>query len=140
LFDDADGDGAMDHGETVLTTTVASSGFSAEISLAEGLHHIRAFQTDEAGNVSGNSPALDITVDTTPPTAPTITSISENDGGGINASEASNGTPVVVGLAGTGAVAGDKLTINWGVFAVDYTLQSADITAHSATVTVSAAT
>ena len=55
-----------------------------------------------------------MTVDTVAPAAPVITSIPESDGGGINASEASDGTPVVVGLTGTGAAAGDTLTINWG--------------------------
>ena len=63
-----------------------------------------------------------MTIDTAAPTAPSITSIPENGGGGINASEASDGTPVVVGLAGTGAAAGDTLTINWGGQTVSYTL------------------
>ena len=68
--------------------------------------------------------------------APSITSIPENGGGGINAVEASNGTPVVVGLAGTGAAAGDTLTVNWGGQTVTYTLLAADISGNSATVTV----
>ena len=54
-----------------------------------------------------------MTIDTAAPTAPTITSILENGGGGINAGEASDGTPVVIGLTGTGAVAGNTLTVNW---------------------------
>ena len=75
------------------------------------------------------------------PAAPLITSIPENaDGGSINASEASDGTPVVVGLTGTGAVAGDTLTINWGGQTVSYTLLAGDISGSSATVTVPAAT
>ena len=69
-----------------------------------------------------------------------ITSIAENSGGGINADEAANGTPVVVGLTGTGAVAGDTLTVNWGGQTVTYTLLAADISASSATVTVPAGT
>ena len=72
------------------------------------------------------------------PAAPLITSIAENsEGGSINASEASDGTPVVVGLTGTGAVAGDRLTINWGSQTVTYTLLAGDIAGNSATVTVS---
>ena len=74
------------------------------------------------------------------PAAPSITSIPENGGGGINASEASDGTPVVVGLTGTGAVAGDTLTINWGGQTVNYTLLAGDISGNSATVTVPLAT
>ena len=70
------------------------------------------------------------------PAAPVITSIPENGAGGINASEASDGTPVVVGLTGTGAAAGDTLTINWGGQTVSYTLLAGDVSASSATVTV----
>ena len=81
-----------------------------------------------------------MTVDTVAPTAPSITSIPENGGGGINASEASDGTPVVVGLTGTGAAAGDTLTINWGGQTVTYTLLAGDISGNSATVTVPLAT
>ena len=47
-----------------------------------------------------------------------------------------DGTTVVVGLAGTGAAAGDTLTINWGSQTVTYTLLAADISGNSATVTV----
>ena len=82
-----------------------------------------------------------LTVDTVAPAAPVITSIAENaDGGGINASEAADGTPVVVGLTGTGAVAGDTLTVNWGGQAVTQLLVAGDITASSVTVTVPATT
>ena len=75
---------------------------------------------DAAGNVGANTASQAVTIDTAAPTAPSITSIPES-GGGINAGEAANGTPVVVGLAGTGAAAGDRLTINWGSQAVTYT-------------------
>ena len=81
-----------------------------------------------------------VTIDTAAPAAPTITSIIENSGGGINTVEASDGTPVVVGLAGTGAAAGDTLTVSWGSQAVTYTLLAADISGGSATVAVPAAT
>ena len=56
--------------------------------------------------------------------------------GGINADEASNGTPVVMSLTGTLATAGDTLTVNWGGQTVNYTLLADDITNGSATVTV----
>jgi Ca2+-binding RTX toxin-like protein len=67
---------------------------------------------------------------------PSITSVLENANGGINAAEASDGTPVVVDLTGTGAVAGNTLTINWGSQVYNYQLTAADITANKATVTV----
>ena len=57
-------------------------------------------------------------LENTAPTAPSITSITENGGGGINAGEASNGTPVVVSLSSAGATSGDTLTVNWGTQAV----------------------
>ena len=95
---------------------------------------------DAVGNVGANTASQAVTIDTAAPTAPSITSIPENGGGGINAGEAANGTPVVVGLAGTGAAAGDTLTVNWGSQTVSYTLLAADISASSATVTVPLAT
>ena len=79
-------------------------------------------------------------LDTSTPTAPSITSITENSSGGINASEASDGTPVIVSLASTGAISGDTLTINWGGQTVNYTLTGTDIQNGSVTVTVPAAT
>ena len=78
-------------------------------------------------------------IDNTAPTAPSITSITESGGGGINAGEASDGTPVVVSLAGTGATSGDTLTVNWGGQTVTYTLLGTDIVAGSVTVPVPAA-
>ena len=90
--------------------------------------------------VGANTASQAVTVDTVAPNAPSITSIVENGGGGINAIQASDGTPVVVGLAGTGAAAGDTLTVNWGGQAVTYSLTAGDISGNSATVTVPLAT
>ena len=92
------------------------------------------------GNVDANTASQAVTIDTAAPAAPTITSIPENGGGGINAVEASNGTPVVVGLTGTGAAAGDTLTVNWGGQTFTYSLTAGDISANSVTVTVPLAT
>ena len=137
-------------GQTVNYTLLAGeiSGNSATVTVplatitaqGQGTFDVTATLTDAAGNASSNSAAASVTVDTVAPAAPTITSIPENGGGGINASEASDGTPVVVGLTGTGAVAGDRLTINWGGQTVNYTLVAGDISGNSATVTVPLAT
>ena len=97
-----------------------------------------AVATDAAGNSA--TATHDLTVDTAAPVAPVITAIAENSGGGINAAEAADGTPVVVGLTGTGAVAGDTLTINWGGQTVTHTLLAGEISGNSATVTVPLAT
>ena len=95
---------------------------------------------DTAGNIGANTTSQAVTIDTVAPAAPSITAIPENGGGGINAAEASDGTPVVVGLTGTGAAAGDTLTIHWGSQTVNYTLLAGDISGNSATVTVPLAT
>ena len=117
---------------TVPATTITAQG--------DGTFDVTATLTDAAGNPGANSAAFPVTVDTVAPVAPVITSIAENDGGGINASEASDGTPVVVDLTGTGAVAGDTLTLIWGGQAVTHLLVAGDITASSVTVTVPATT
>ena len=143
--------GALGSGETVqvssdggaswadVTTSTASTW-----SYTDPTPHATSFTyqvriVDAVGNVGANTASQAVTIDTAAPTAPSITSIAES-GGGINAGEASDGTPVVVGLAGTGAAAGDTLTVNWGGQTVTYTLLAADISASSATVTVPAAT
>ena len=131
---------------TLLATDIAGNSATVTVPLAtitaqgQGTFDVTAMLTDAAGNPSPDSAPTLVTVDTVAPLAPSITAIPENSGGGINASEASDGTPVVVGLAGTGAVAGDELTINWGGQTVDYTLLAADIAGSSATVTVPLAT
>ncbi|NBS64960.1 MAG: hypothetical protein EBT33_11525 [Betaproteobacteria bacterium] len=97
-----------------------------------------------------------LTVQTSIATAPTISSIPEADAsrsfGALTLAEAGDtgsgvftsgaaGTPVLVGLAGTGAVAGQIVRLVWDEQApVDYTLTSADIAAGQARVTVPSAT
>ena len=128
---------AADISANSATVTVPLATIMAQ---GDGTFDVTARLTDAAGNAGANSTATSVTVDTVAPTAPSITSIAENSGGGINAGEAANGTPVVLGLTGTGAVAGDTLTVNWGGQTVPYTLLAGDISANSATVTVPLAT
>ncbi len=92
-----------------------------------------------ATGIVSNGTTLSV-LDQSAPNAPSITAIPENGGGGINAAEASDGTPVVVSLSGTGAISNDTLTINWGGQTVTYALLAGDILAGSATVTVPLAT
>jgi Ca2+-binding RTX toxin-like protein len=89
--------------------------------------------------ISASSGKLSV-LDTVAPAAPSSVSIPENAGGGINASEASDGTIVAVSLAGTGAIAGDTLTLNWGSQTLLRTLTASDILASSASMTVSTST
>ena len=122
---------AADRGGSCATETVP---ITTSV-LSQGAHSLTTKATDTAGNQGAASTVFHVTIDTVAPTAPSITSISENDGGGINAIEASDGTSVFVQL-GTGAAAGDTLTINWGSQTVSYTLVEADIFFNNATVTV----
>ena len=99
----------------VAVTVDASGGWTTSVATAgEGLLVVTAVATDAAGNFA--TATHELTVDTVAPAAPTITSIPENGEGGINANEASDGTPVVVeGLTGTGAVGGRRADpISWG--------------------------
>ena len=142
--------GSLGAGETVqvssdggaswadVTTSTASTWSYTDPTTHGTSFTYQARIVDTVGNVGANTASQAVTIDTVAPTAPSITSIPENGGGGINAAEASDGTPVVVGLTGTGAAAGDTLTINWGSQTVTYTLLAADISGNSATVTVPA--
>lgn len=49
--------------------------------LADGVHSISYFVEDIAGNVSGDSPALSVTIDSTPPQKPTIDLQAASDSG-----------------------------------------------------------
>ena len=92
--------------------------------------------TGAAGNTSTASPVATISIDTLAPAAPTAPVVPENADGGINATEAADGTPVQVSLGGTNAVAGDVVKVIIDGVSTSYTLLPADITAGLATVTV----
>ena len=68
--------------------------------LGIGLHQITMTLTDAAGNESPQSTAMPLTVDTMPPAAPRV-SVPEA-AGGINATEAADGVPVLVTLPAIG--------------------------------------
>ncbi|GBG13993.1 uncharacterized protein NMK_1549 [Novimethylophilus kurashikiensis] len=104
LFDDTNGNGIQNGNEATLGTgTVSNGSFSIDIALAAGTHHVVAFQTDLAGNVSSTSAALDITVDTTVPNTPVISSINDNVSpvtGTVGSGGSSNdATPTLSGTA-----------------------------------------
>jgi hypothetical protein len=64
---------------TLGTTTANSTGvwsFTPSTALTQATHTITANATDAAGNVSSASSAITLTVDTTAPTAPAITTVS----------------------------------------------------------------
>ena len=100
---------------TLLAADIAGASATVTVPLAtieaqgQGAFAVTARLTDAAGNAGPSSAATPVTVDTSAPTAPVIGSVTDDVAlddvaqvTGINASEASNGTPVTVGLAGTG--------------------------------------
>ncbi|MBF0124962.1 MAG: DUF4347 domain-containing protein, partial [Magnetococcales bacterium] len=62
LFDDRDNDWSIDSGEALVTTSVTGASWSADVSLAIGMHAIRATQTDSTGNSSAASAALNLDI------------------------------------------------------------------------------
>ena len=67
---------------------------------------------------------------------PTITSIPEGPTVNMTEAASSGGTPVNVGLTGTGAVAGQVITVTWGGQTYTQLLTAADIAANTVAVTV----
>jgi Ca2+-binding RTX toxin-like protein len=103
----------------------------------DGEFNVTASLTDTIGNVGANSPATIVSVDTVAPPAPPAPGVAENGAGGINASEASNGTEVVVDLTGLAAEDGDTLFVNWGGQGVSRAVTGEEVLAGSATVQIS---
>ena len=101
-----------------------------------GLFDLTTTLTDSAGNVSPPSTPFTVNVDIVPPHAPTITAISENADGGINAAEAADGTPIEVSLVGTDAKAGDFVHLNWNGTIIDHQLTQPEIDALTTIITV----
>ncbi|HKX78410.1 MAG TPA: Ig-like domain-containing protein [Novosphingobium sp.] len=94
-------------GTTSLGTVTAGADgkFTMDITLAEGVHQIRANATDLADNTSTFSTALQVTVDTTAPAAPTALALRAADDTNIPTDGVTNKNSVTVtGAAPTGAV------------------------------------
>ena len=98
--------------------------------LTEGPHSFTSQVTDAAGNFSDFGAAFVVTVDTTAPTAPALT---VTEGGNtddyLNAAELSGNVDVRVSLTGTGALAGDSVTLTGPTATNVVILTAADITA-----------
>lgn len=86
------------NGTTSLGTVTAGANgsFTFDFDLAEGTHSIRANATDISGNVSANSSALSIVVDTTAPatvSAPVLATVSDSN---VNTDGVTNKTAVTI--------------------------------------------
>ena len=82
-------------GSSAGTTTANGAGnwtFTSASSLSDGSHSVKATATDAAGNTSVDSATNTFTVDTTPPTAPVVSTPAD-------ASSTNDTTPTVTGTA-----------------------------------------
>ncbi|MBF0159184.1 MAG: PD40 domain-containing protein [Magnetococcales bacterium] len=109
LFDDQNNDSIVGSGELLATADVLKT-WSTDVNLAAGTHSIRAIATDIAGN-SSISGALIITIDTTPPSAPTSLDLATASDTGSSGSD--NITSKTRGLTinGDGGVIGAALVL-----------------------------
>ena len=124
-------------GTTILgTALVASNGIwsitPADANrLPEGTQTLTVKATDSLGNTSTATPVT-VTIDTTAAGQPAV-AFSEATSGGINATEASDGTPINLMLSAQGRAAGDIVSTvitrpDGSTFTVQTTLTPTDIT------------
>ncbi|WP_142793928.1 Ig-like domain-containing protein, partial [Klebsiella pneumoniae] len=96
-------------GDTVLGTVVAGEDGRwsfTPASLEEGAHSLSTTVTDKAGNVSERSPAFELTIDTTAPTAsiPQVTdNVAEHTGQLQSGDLTNDATPTLNGTAEAGS-------------------------------------
>ena len=127
-------------GGITKTVTATAQTFSVSFTVGEippdGAAPVTAVSQSATG-VQGVQGTLAVSVDSVAPAAPTAPAVAEA-AGGLNAAEAADGTAVVVSLAGTGAVAGDTIRVNWGGQVTSRLLTGGEIGAGSASVAIGA--
>jgi len=95
----------LDNGSPVGTAIVTNGtwSFTPTVPLGEGVHNLRVYASDNAGNTSTTTPAFAITVDATPPANPVVTGVLDDVGpvtGQIGAGGTTNDSKPT--LSGTG--------------------------------------
>jgi hypothetical protein len=90
------------------TTADENGNWTIDISLSENVHSITAFVSDLAGNNSGSSAVMVITVDTTPPSAPSQPDLDAADDSNI---DKDNITNISGGLTFNGFTEPDSIVI-----------------------------
>nr|WP_321985504.1 Ig-like domain-containing protein [uncultured Lichenicoccus sp.] len=100
----------LDGSSTVGSATVGANGTWSitTTTLAAGAHSLTATQADVAGNVSGASTALSLTIDTTTPVAPSGLTLAAASDSGVQGDNVTNVT--APSISGTGT-AGDTVTL-----------------------------
>jgi Bacterial Ig-like domain len=127
----------LPNGETLTTTADAQGNWAITPTqaLAQGPITAEVSATSSTGTVRAPV-AISFVVDSIAPTAPTILAVPENADGYVSGADATNGTPVQVNIAETGAKVGDTITLNWGGQKVTQILTAANIAAGTVTVEV----
>ncbi len=95
--------GAVEIGETVATGGIWT--ITPATALADGVHPVTVTATDAAGNTSGASSVLDITIDTAEPVTPGEPDLTDGSDTGISNSDdnTNDATPTFTGTAEEGA-------------------------------------
>ena len=125
-----------DNGTVIGTATADASGnwtFTAT-ALGDGAHSFTTTATDAAGNTSAASPAYDLTVDTTAPSAPTVNPTDGADGSVLSGT-AEAGASVAIDTNGDGQPDYTTTAGSDGSWSVPLTAEVPDGTAISVTVT-----
>ncbi|MEI7968959.1 MAG: Ig-like domain-containing protein [Betaproteobacteria bacterium] len=137
-------------GRLVFTYTVVAGDSANGVSLANATVALNgATLRDDAGNAAQNdiatAPSSPLLIDTVAPAAPVIAAVDPAGlgtpgGATVNKAEAAQSVRVRVGLAGTGAQAGDTVLLDWRVgtdsTVISKQVTSADLTAGQASVLV----
>ena len=126
-------DGATLLGSTTTTGTGAWS--YTTTALNDGVHNFTSTATDAAGNTSSASTALSLTIDTSAPTLPVITSqVAFRGLVFLNGTAEANSTVSIFdsasgALVGTALATGDGAwtLLRFGSFATDFTLTAVDV-------------
>ncbi len=131
---------------TGVTATAVAGAYSIDYTgttLDEGSYDLTVVATDVAGNESVASAAYSITVDTSAPAQPTVTSITTNTGSAADDGITNDTTLVVAGAAETGATVelyvdgvatGVTATAVAGAYSIDYTGTTLDEGSYDLTV------
>lgn len=145
VFNDANGNGVVDAGESLGTGTVSSGAWSVTATtMSSGTYTIKAIQRDAANNTSGASAGLSITIDTTAPAAPTISAISTDTGSSNSDGITSDNTLSLSGTAEANAIVAlyrsgiymdSVIASGAGTWSYDYTGTTLNNGSHSFTAT-----
>ena len=112
LFKDIDDNGEVGSGESLGMAVATGGNWSIDASLADSVkpYNIRSIATDLAGLTGSASPGLDVTVNSTGPTAPSMPDLAAIDDTGISSTD--DITMLTSGLTFTGtATAGSTVTL-----------------------------